>query len=54
MIFAADESQVSGDPFAHARQAWDGLDLAAGHLVARRRGGLGRREFDPKKLSAET
>ena len=25
MIFAADGAQVSGDPFAHARRAWDGL-----------------------------
>ena len=26
MIFAAEVSEVSKDPFAHARQAWDGLN----------------------------
>ena len=30
MIFAAEGARVSGDPFAHARQAWAGLDWQPG------------------------
>jgi len=30
MIFGTDESQVSSDPFAHARGTWAGLDWQPG------------------------